>query len=166
MVIINVFIAQPFKIPTSSMRPTIQDDDYVVANKVLYKFRSPRPGDIVVFHTPKEKLAMVSNSPRLIKRVVAVGGDTIETRDGVVYVNGEPQEETYLDSDPLTLVRGPDGTEGDMNPVVVPKGRVFVMGDNRSNSEDSRYIGTVPVKNIIGRGEFRPLPLNRMGFFN
>lgn len=155
--IIRTFIIQAFKIPSGSMLPTLQIGDHLLVNKFMYGFREPFTGtviipvkdvqrnDIIVFRFPRD--------PRLdyIKRVVAVGGDTVEGRDKVIYVNGEPYDDKYavhLDSNTLNAGNSPRDNFG---PVTVPEGKVFVMGDNRDNSFDSRFWGFVDDKAILGK---------------
>ncbi|MCK9264505.1 MAG: signal peptidase I [Desulfobulbaceae bacterium] len=155
--IIRTFIIQAFKIPSGSMLPTLQIGDHLLVNKFMYGFREPFTGtviipvkdvqrnDIIVFRFPRD--------PRLdyIKRVVAVGGDTVEGRDKVIYVNGEPYDDKYavhLDSNTLNAGNSPRDNFG---PVTVPESKVFVMGDNRDNSFDSRFWGFVDDKAILGK---------------
>lgn len=155
--IIRTFIIQAFKIPSGSMLPTLQIGDHLLVNKFMYGFREPFTGtviipvkdvqrnDIIVFRFPRD--------PKLdyIKRVIAVGGDTVEGRDKVIYVNGEPYDDKYavhLDSNTLNAGNSPRDNFG---PVTVPEGKVFVMGDNRDNSFDSRFWGFVDDKAILGK---------------
>ena len=147
---IKTFVVQPFVIPTGSMIPTLEIGDYVIANKFIYRFDDPGRGDIVVFLSPS------SNSTDYIKRVIAVGGQTVDVRDGLVFVDGEPLDEPYTrgarnDPGPLAL------------PVTVPEGYVWLMGDNRENSQDSRWFGPQPVSRIVGKAFFIYWPISDLG---
>lgn len=171
-VLIKTFIIQPFYIPSGSMLPTLQINDRVMVSKLQYRFTEPSPGDIVVFESPYdpprndsvpeavlrsvlEAVGIRSGGEEdLIKRVIAVGGQVIQIRDNTVFVDGKPVEEPYL----FPGTRMPDEP-----PVVVPEGYVFVMGDNRNASSDSRVFGPIPVDLIIGKAILRIWPLNRVG---
>ncbi|HSL00726.1 MAG TPA: signal peptidase I [Rubrobacteraceae bacterium] len=142
-------IAAPFYVGSESMVPTLKVWDRVLINKVAYDFTGPNRGDIVLFESP------ASAKDPLIKRVVGLPGETVELRDGTLYVNGEPQEEPYLRK------HRPDGRP--YGPQRVPEGHVFVMGDNRANSFDSRFFGPVPQENLIGESLVRFWPPTRAG---
>lgn len=135
---IKAVIVQPFVIPTGSMESTIMIGDRVLAEKISYHFRDPEPGDVIVFDDP------TARHPQLIKRIIAVGGQEIDIRDDRVYIDGEAIDEPYVHGLPTTV-----GTE--RMPFTVPEGYVWVMGDNRPNSGDSRFIGAQPVSAILGR---------------
>ncbi len=111
------------KVPTGSMESTIHIDDRVIALRLSYLFRSPKRGDIVVFPYPDNE------SMDYIKRIIGLPGETIEGRDGVVYINGSPLEETYV-TDPI---------DRDFGPYLIPESSYFMMGDNRNKSKDSRF---------------------------
>ncbi|MBY6275452.1 signal peptidase I [Symbiobacterium thermophilum] len=145
--IIRTFVVEVYQVSGSSMTNTLYDQERVLVNKFIYKLvRDPRPGDIIVFKYPRQP------ERDFIKRVVAVAGDTVEMRGGVVYVNGEPFNEA-----PTVRL-----SAGDFGPVVVPPDSVFVLGDNRSNSEDSRYFGEVPLSHIRGLAVARIWPLTEI----
>jgi signal peptidase I len=152
----QMFLVQAFWIPSESMVPTLEVGDRVLVNKLSYKTHDVNRGDVIVFERPPEAAqAGQENIKDLIKRVVAVGGDTIEARGGLVYVNGERIEEPYL----------VEGTPTDNLPFTeVPEGHVFVMGDNRTNSEDSREFGAVDEDTIVGRAFVKVLPLGDIGW--
>jgi signal peptidase I len=147
---IKTFIVQPYVIPTGSMEPTIMIGDRVLAEKITYHFREPEPGDIVVFDDP------TGRHPQLIKRVIAVGGQTIDINEGKVIVDGEALDEPYLHG-----VATDPGTE--MYPLTVPDGEIWVMGDNRPNSGDSRFLGPQPESGIRGRAFATYWPISRIG---
>lgn len=148
---IKAFIVQPFVIPTGSMRPTIMEEDRVLAEKISYRFiRDPQVGDIVVFDDP------MSQHPQLIKRVIATAGQTVDIRDDVVYIDGEPLDEPYVHGKPTVPGTVP-------LPVTVPEGQVWLMGDNRPNSGDSRFFGPRPVSTVRGRAFWTYWPPTRFG---
>ena len=147
---IRVAIVEAYHVPTGSMIPTIMVNDRIMSNKFIYHFTDPKPGDIVVF-TPSPNIH--TDAPRLVKRLVGVEGDWIEVKNGVVYRNGVPLIEPYENQTPdytLPLFR-------------VPRGYVFVLGDNRRNSYDSHAWGFLPRTNITAKAMFRFWPLDRIG---
>jgi signal peptidase I len=147
-ILLRTFAFQTFYIPSASMVPTLQVQDRIVVNKIADDFHV---GDIVVFERPD---TWTAQHDVLIKRIVGTEGQTIEIRGGVLYRDGEPVDEPYL----------PQGiTMADFEPVVVPEGHVFVMGDNRNQSSDSRENGPVPEENIVGRAALRIWPLGEFG---
>lgn len=157
---IKTFVVQAFYIPSGSMLETLQIDDRVLVSKLSYVWGEPGRGDVVVFDDPRgevgesesipsrlwrnlaESIGIRTPQSEFIKRVIAVGGDTIEARDGFVFVNGEAIEELYLPSYASTF---------DFGPRTVAEGELFVMGDNRDDSVDSRSFGTIPVEDVVGR---------------
>jgi signal peptidase I len=159
--VIQTFVAQPYKVQQQSMEHTLEPDQYVLVDKLTPRFDTYKRGDIVVF-TPPAAWAPEDGTP-FIKRVIGLGGDTIEVRDGSVYVNGTKIDEGYLyaaspgDSPPPTTV------SGDASRWVVADGDLFLMGDHRENSQDSRTFGEVPVSQVIGRAWLRYWPLNVFG---
>lgn len=148
---IKTFLIQPYIVPTGSMIPTIQINDRILANKlVFWTGVEPSRGDIVVLDDPTGQFDM------LVKRVVAVGGQTVDLVDGSVIVDGKLLVEPYshgLPSDPQIQVF----------PYEVPEGEIWVMGDNRTNSADSRSFGSVPVETIRGRAFWTYWPMDRFG---
>ena len=146
---VRPFVMEAFWIPSGSMIPTLEINDRVLVNKFIYRFSEPERGDIIVFQSvddPKEDL---------IKRVVGLPGDKIAVRGGKLFLNGEPQKEPY------TNKKLPDRTF--FAQTTVPKGHIFVMGDNRGNSADSRVFGPLPRKNIEGEAFLRFWPPDRIG---
>jgi len=135
--LIRTFIVELYMVDGPSMRPTLVHGERLVVNKFIYRFEQPTKGDIVVFRFPKDP------SRDFIKRVIATGGDTIEIKDGHVYVNGQMLNEPYI----LEKSRGSYPLSS------VPMGTIFVMGDNRNNSEDSRFsdVGFVPLNLLKGK---------------
>jgi signal peptidase I len=147
-------VAAPFYVGSKSMVPTLKVWDRVLINKLAYDLEEPRRGDIVLFESPD------GGKDPLIKRVVALPGDSVELHRGELFVNGERVEESYLDRRPC--VHGMIKTCS-FGPVKVPEGHIFVMGDNRANSFDSRFFGPVPESNLIGEALFRFWPPGRLG---
>lgn len=149
--VVKTFLFQAFYIPSASMEPTLEEGDRVLVNKLSYDLHDVRRGDVVVFELPPDKIGS-DGIKDLIKRVVGLPGDTIETRDGAVYINDRLLEEPYLADG--TLTGDPNnGNNPTIERQVVPDGTVFVMGDNRANSHDSRYAdrGPIPIDSIVGR---------------
>ena len=146
---VRPFVLEAFRIPSESMVPTLEVGDRVLANKFIYRFTEPERGDIVVFESVGE-----GDDQKLIKRVVALPGDEVEVRSGTLLVNGEEQEEPYLNQElPFN---------GSYEPREVPEGEVFVMGDNRATSADSRVVGPLPVENIEGEAFMRFWPVSEI----
>jgi signal peptidase I len=152
--LIRAFVVQAFRIPSGSMEDTLLVGDFLLVNKFLYgaripftdvrlpAIRQPRRGDIIVFRSPNP----VRGKPRdLIKRCVAVAGDVVEVRKNRVYVNGELQEEPHV------KIAGPTSPYANAPPVLVPEGHIFMMGDNRNNSTDSRAWGVVDKELLKGK---------------
>jgi signal peptidase I len=143
------FVAQAFRVQGTSMLPLLQDGERIIVNKFIYRFHPIERGDVVVFWYPKDP------SVSFIKRVVGLSGDTVEIRNGVLYVNGQVVREDYL---------SPRFRDNDTHlPSEVKKGYYFVLGDHRNSSNDSRSWGEVPEKYIYGRAVFRFWPLSKLG---
>lgn len=141
--LLRVFVFQAFEIPSGSMESTIMTGDMVFAEKVSYYFRDPEPGDIITFEDPDIP------GRTLIKRCIATEGQVVDINDedGLVYVDGVALDEPYTNGKPsYTLANGVTF------PYTVPEGEVWVMGDNRTNSSDSRRFGSIPVDSISGHG--------------
>lgn len=174
-VLIKTFLVQAFYIPSGSMQETLTIGDRVMVNKLSYTFGNPGHGDVIVFDNPShsggaesllgalirhvgESLGVSSPDSALIKRVIAVGGETIEIKGNQVYVDGTAIDEPYI---------GDNANMPKFGPLEVPEGHVFVMGDNRTRggSHDSRFpdIGTIPEDTIIGRAFVKVWPPSRWG---
>lgn len=151
---IRTFVAEPRFIPSESMLPTLDLGDRLIVEKVSYYFHPPQQGDIVVFRPPPILQEQgFDGGQAFIKRVIGVGGDRIAVKGGIVYRNQQPLVENYTLEKPRY----------EMPAVTVPKGRVFVMGDNRNNSNDSHIWGFLPEGNVIGRAIVRFYPFSRLG---
>lgn len=171
-VVIKTFVVQPFYIPSGSMIPTLLIDDRVMVSKVNYLWGGPERGDIIVFENPYapeldesfpeavvrstlEALGIrTSASDDLIKRVVALGGETIEIRDNTLFIDGVPLDEPYLQ---------PGVAMGNFGPRAIAEDELFMMGDNRNESSDGRVFGPIPRDDVIGKAVFRIWPLDRLG---
>ena len=148
--VIKTFLLQAFYIPSLSMAPTLQINDRVLVNKLSYDLHEVNRGDLVVFESPPNE---GSETKDLIKRVIALPGETVESRDGKILINGQILDEPYLD-------RGV--TTGALDSVTVPPDHLWVMGDNRSNSRDSRFFGPIPESLVIGRAFVRVWPITEI----
>jgi len=167
---LRAFVVQAFKIPSGSMIPTLEIGDHILVNKLAYGVRTPdinwlpvvgcvdlssgshlvewdmpKRGDVVVFVYPRDRCK------DFIKRVVGVPGDSVEIRNKKVYVNGEQVEDLHAFFEDPELARGSNGIRDNFGPVQVPENHIFVMGDNRDRSYDSRFWGFVPVQDVRGR---------------
>ena len=152
--LIRVFVAEPRYIPSDSMLPTLQIGDRLVVEKLSYRFHPPEFGDIVVFDPPMQlQIQGYSKDQAFIKRVIGKPGQTIQVRNGTVFVDQKPLREPYI----------ADAPNYTLDPVQVPEGAVFVMGDNRNNSNDSHVWGFLPQQNIIGHAWLRFYPFERFG---
>jgi signal peptidase I len=149
---IRTFVAEARYIPSSSMEPTLEINDRLIIEKISYHFREPERGDVVVF-SPTQTLQEQNFNEAFIKRVIGLPGDTVEVKNGRVYINNEPLVEKYIAEKPLY----------DYGPVTVPQEQYLVLGDNRNNSYDSHYWGFVPEENLIGRAVIRFWPVDRLG---
>ncbi|MGH9152026.1 MAG: signal peptidase I, partial [Acidimicrobiales bacterium] len=149
--VIKTYLVQAFYIPSPSMEPTLMIQDRVLVNKLSYRLHDVNRGDVVVFERPPNESGTIRD---LIKRVIGLSGDTVEGRDGDVYVNGRELNEPYLPAGTVTSQFGPEK---------VPHGYVWVMGDNRANSSDSRVFGAVDEDRIVGRAFVRVWPISALG---
>jgi signal peptidase I len=154
---IRTFVVQAFKIPSGSMLPTLFIGDHLLVNKFIYGIRvpftgqilipikSPSQGDVVVFRFPKDRTI------DYIKRVIGTPGDTIEIKDKKVFINGEPFNDPHAQFSSSAVLSAKASPRDNLGPIVVPEQRVFVMGDNRDNSYDSRFWGFVEQRDILGK---------------
>lgn len=141
--IIRTFLITPFKIPTGSMNPTLKPGDKIFVNRLIYRFRKPQRGDVIVFRYPEDP------SRDFIKRLVASGGETIEIADGKVIINGEAVNYPEIFQQINYENRGAYGALDAQ--ITIPEDCYFVLGDNSGSSRDSRYWGFVPRKLLLGR---------------
>lgn len=159
--VMRTFLVQSYRIPSGSMERTLHgcspncNNDRILVNKLSYKIHAIHRGDIVVFQAAGEKwLAAVGGPDDVVKRVIGLPGDTVKCCDanGRVEVNGKPLDERYVFED----------NHLEFGPVTVPKGQLWVMGDHRSDSSDSRYNGTISQKSVIGHAFMRIWPISRI----
>ena len=154
-VLIRGFVAESRYIPSPSMVPTLYPGDRIVVEKLSYRFRTPEPGDVVVFRPPSRlQAAGYPADQAFIKRVIAVAKQTVQVHQGQVYVDQVQLQEPFIAEPPAY----------EMPPVQVPSGMLFVMGDNRNNSNDSHVWGFLPETNVIGRANIRFWPPGQAGF--
>lgn len=163
---IQAWLVKPYCIPSESMLDTLRPGDRVLVNRVVYHLREPHRGDVIVFEYPEDPHVV------FIKRIVGVPGDVLEVRDGRLYVNGRTVAEPYVHrtkglADPTVAQAAIAGTTMHdpwslVEPYRVPAGSYFVMGDNRTDSDDSRDWGTVPRAAVVGEGLATYWPLSRL----
>lgn len=153
--LVRMYAVQTFFIPSGSMEPTLHVGDRILVNKLSVRFGTINVGDIIVFKAPPTEHCDDGSYSDLVKRVIGLPGQTITSKGNTVYVNGKPLKEPWK-------------YWPDLNPAIkklkVPANNYYVMGDNRANSCDSRFWGTVPRSDIIGKAFFRMWPLSRVGF--
>ncbi len=158
--VIQNFVAQPYMVEQQSMERTLEPQQYVLVDKLTPRWDTYKRGDIVVFNPPPAWVQQ-NNTP-FIKRVIGVGGDVVEIRDdGFVYVNGTKLDEPYIFE--VDGKAQPTTTNADPPRWTVPQGDLFVMGDHRGSSADSRVFGTIHVTDVIGRAWLRYWPFNTFG---
>lgn len=153
-IVTYLFIVQPNEIRGASMDTTFANGQYILTNKLAYKFGQPTYGDVVVFESPE------NHDIDYIKRIIGTEGDRVMVSKEGVFVNGKRLDEPYIQQ-PTTVIDGGFLMEG--QEVVVPPGHVFVMGDNRPRSSDSRVFGPIPLQDVIGEVFFRYFPADKLG---
>ena len=160
--LLRAFLVEVFVIPSGSMEPTLMIDNRVVVYKLGYRLHDVNRGDVVVFDNPGRGTGVDD----LIKRVVALGGETFELRDGRVYIDGARLEEPYLESGESTFPKMPiPGCVNEADPMrcEVPEGMVLMLGDSREDSRDSRFFGPVDTDDIVGRAFMKIWPPSDIG---
>ena len=161
--VIQTFIAQPYQVRQQSMETTLEPGEYVLVDKLTPRFDSYKRGDVIVFEPP-EGWAVGGDRTPFIKRIIGLSGDTVELRGGHVFVNGTELQEPYIyQQDGVS--QSTDPTSGQSR-WVVPSGQIFVMGDHREASADSRTFGPVPLTSVIGRAWLRYWPLSTFGLMS
>lgn len=160
--LVRVYVLQQFYISGPSMETTLFENNRVLVNKLSYRLHDIHRGDVVVFDRITTSGGVIAHDD-LIKRVIGVEGDTVEIKDCTVHVNAKPIEEPYLDKEMMSRPTPTDRCRVvDMQPITVPKNQLFVMGDNRPESFDSRSFGTIPEKLVIGRAFAIVWPFGRI----
>ncbi|MDD5450074.1 MAG: signal peptidase I [Candidatus Omnitrophica bacterium] len=152
--IIRTFVVQAFKIPSGSMKPTFTEGDRILVNRFIYRFKEPATGDIIVFKYPEDV------KKDFVKRLIAKSGETVEIREGGIYVNDKRVNEPHVIRETYYYNRGDYGKAGQK--FKVPSDSYYVLGDNSASSRDSRYWGFVPRKNLLGRAFLIYWPINRI----
>jgi signal peptidase I len=154
-IVFYLFIIQPHQVKGASMEHTFESGDYILTSKITYRFTEPKQGEVIVFKSPR--------NPDIdyIKRIIALGGDRVMIKDTNVYVNDILLNEKYI-ADKTYIFEGAYIQEG--IELTIPEGYIFVMGDNRPRSSDSREFGPIPVTDIIGKVLFRYYPANKTGW--
>lgn len=153
-VIVYLFFFQPHQVKGASMEPNFHDEEYILTDKISYRFHSPLRGDVVVFRAPKNR------EHEYIKRIVGLPGERIKITNGDVFINGQKIEEDYLEKSTISY-SGSFLRSGEE--FLISQGEYFVLGDNRPHSSDSREWGTIVREDIIGRAWFRYWPPSRFG---
>lgn len=153
-IVVYLFVLQPNQVKGASMEPTFHSGEYILTSKITYKFRPMERGDVIVFKSPKNP------DIEYIKRIIGLPGDKVLIKNGEVYVNDRFIDERYI-SAKTNLWDGGFAKE-DVS-IIVPSGEIFVMGDNRPRSSDSREFGPVPISSIIGQVFYRYFPTNKVG---
>jgi len=154
-IVVYLFIMQPNQVKGASMEPTFISGDYIMTSKITYKFRPPQRGDVIVFKSPRNP------DIEYIKRIIGLPGDKININDSQVFINDNLLSENYI-SETTNLWDG--GYAKENKPMTVPDNYLFVMGDNRPRSSDSREFGPVPIASIIGHVFYRYYPANKAGW--
>lgn len=159
-IVVYLFLFQPHQVKGKSMYPNFDDKEFILTNKISYRFTAPNRGDVIVFKAPStEPCAEIECE--YIKRVIALPGDRIMIKNGKYYINGELLQESYLENSLYTGSGSylPEGVEK-----TIPEGYYFPSGDNRPASRDGREFGPVPVQSIVGKAWLRYWPINKTGF--
>jgi signal peptidase I len=166
-VLLRTFVVQTFYIPSGSMEPTLQVGDRILVNKLSYHLHGVGRGDIVVFSRPPSENCGGPEVNDLVKRVIGLPGETISVSGGDVYVDGRRLDESWLPASEQGVTKsGPDGTPYSLqHPFRIPADNYFVMGDNRTDSCDSRFWGPINKSLIVGKVEMRVWPLSSVKFF-
>lgn len=149
--VIHTFFLESRFVPSPSMVPTIGVQDRFLSNKTAYWFQKPARYEIIVFKPP----AAAGSNEDFVKRIIGLPGETIRVSHGVVYINDQPLKEPFITPDRAPIA--------EYQPFIIPEGHLFVMGDNRNNSQDSRFWGPLSIKSIKGRAWFRFWPVTRIG---
>ncbi|MFD0867532.1 signal peptidase I [Chlamydia abortus] len=156
VLLIRWFIFTPFIVEGPSMQPNFETGERLIVNKIIYSIRKPQRGEVIVFHAPQGR--------DYIKRVIALPGETVKIENNKIYVNNEELEEPYIQEAVARELQNGDYYNSDFAEMTVPEGHIFVMGDNRPNSQDSRapMVGPVPYDKVVGRADVIFWPLSKI----
>lgn len=157
--VVYLFFMQPHQVNGQSMVPNFQSGDYLLTDKISYRMGEPQRGDVVVFHAPPAANCAKGTGCDFIKRVLGLPGETVEIRNGVVFINGQVLPEPYLPTDFQTL----PGAYTQKGPITLGQSQYFVSGDNRAHSSDSRAWGPINIDDIVGKAFFRYWPAAVVG---
>ena len=155
--VVRAFVIESYEVPSGSMESTIEVGDRILSERISYYFRTPARGEIVTFANP------TGGPETLVKRTIAVAGDVVDIHNDNLYINGELQQEDYVHGLPTRELWPTYNNMTISYPYTVPEGCIWVMGDNRINSSDSRYFGPVETSTVSGHVVFRYWPFNRIG---
>lgn len=156
--LIRSFLFAPFVVDGTSMMPNLHDHERLIVTKLIYYLEQPQHSEIIVFHATKDR--------DYIKRVIAVGGEKVQVKNDTLYINDKPTDEPYLKEYREQAHQEGVPLTDNFGPLVVPKNELFVMGDNRRNSRDSRAIGTISLDRVVGRADVIFWPLSQFRFPN
>ena len=162
--LIKAFLLQAFYIPSASMEPTLHEDDRVLVNKLSYRIGDVQRGDVIVFEKPE---GVGGDIDDFIKRVIGLPGETVSFSGGSVFIDGSELSESYVEGQPTNsgaIINGCSNAPAVADTCVVPEGMVFVLGDNRGSSQDSRYFGPIDGDSIVGRAFLKVWPISDIGF--
>lgn len=159
-IIVYLFLFQPHQVKGSSMVPNFENGEFLLTNKITYRFNTPKRGDVVVFKAPESE-PCAEIECEYIKRVIALPGDRIMVSQGQIYINGELYNETYL---PKDFITNSGSFLSENVERVIPEGYFLPLGDNRSFSRDGREFGPIPFESVVGKAWLRYWPINKIGF--
>ena len=161
-VVVYLFLLQPHQVKGNSMYPNFQNDEFLLTDKISYRFGEPSRGDVIVFKAPPSEPCAVDEC-EYIKRIIALPEERVSIKDNHVYINGARLEETYLDEN---LVTSPGSIFSGGRELIVPTDTYLALGDNRSYSRDGREFGFIKGEVILGKAWLRYWPLTKIGFIN
>jgi signal peptidase I len=162
--LIKAFLLQAFYIPSASMEPTLREDDRVLVNKLSYRIGDVQRGDVIVFEKPEGAGGTIDD---FIKRAIGLPGETVSFEEGNVFIDGMELSESYVNEVPTkagSIINGCANSPAVANTCLVPDGMIFVLGDNRDHSQDSRFFGPIDEDAIVGRAFIKVWPLGDIGF--
>ena len=160
--VVYIFFIQPHRVDGLSMYPNLKDGEYLLSDKMSYRFNEPQRGDVVIFHAPRAACYTFSECD-FIKRIIGLPGETVELRDGVFYINGEGLMEPYISEGVRTMANGINDALAPGKVIVLADDEYIVVGDNREDSSDSRSWGQIRRDDILGKAFFSYWPPETIG---
>lgn len=160
--VVYIFFVQPHRVDGSSMYPNLKDGEYLLSDKISYRFNEPARGEVVIFHAPRAACYTFSECD-FIKRIIGLPGETVELREGVFYINDEPLAEPYLGEEVKTSANGINDALAPGKVIVLAEDEYIVVGDNRGDSSDSRSWGPIKKSAIVGKAFFAYWPPEEIG---